>query len=200
NLDKFHLSAQNFVPRARDRDGHIVGIGAFTPRLTFTGPVVKDRLAFTQSFEYRFVRTPVESLPPLQRDSKLESFDSFSQFDLKIDERQTATVSVAVFPEKLDFLGLNTFAPQPSTPNLHQRGFQISGQHHYVSASGALLTSQIAYERFDANLFPNSEGPYRLLVETTEGGFFNRQNRNTNRVEWQELYQFSPKRFLGEHD
>jgi hypothetical protein len=200
NLDNFHLSAQNFVPRARDRDGHIVGIGAFTPRLTFTGPLVKDRLAFTQSFEYRFVRTPVESLPPLQRDSKLESFDSFSQFDLKIDERQTATLSVAVFPQKLDFMGLNTFDPQPSTPNLHQRGYQISGQHHYVSASGALLTSQIAYERFDANLFPNSEDPYRLLVETTEGGFFNRQNRDTDRVEWQELYQFNPKHFFGEHD
>jgi len=199
NLDKFHLSAQNFVPRARDRDGHIVGIGAFTPRVTLTGPLVKDRLAFTQSFEYRFVRTPVETLPPLQRDTKLESFNSFSQFDLKINERQTATLSAAVFPQKLDYLGLNTFDPQPSTPNLHQRGFQISAQHHYVAGSGALLTSQLAYERFDADLFANSADPYRLLVETTEGGFFNRQNRNTDRVEWQEIYQFSPKRFHGLH-
>lgn len=199
NLKKFHVSAQNFVPRARDRDGHIVGIGAFTPRVTFTGPIVKDRLAFTQSFEYRFVRTPVESLPPLQRDSKLESFDSFSQFDLKINEKQTATLSVAVFPQKLDYLGLNTFAPQPSTPNLHQRGYQISAQHRYVSASGGLLSSQIAYEKFDADLFANSKDPYRLLVETTEGGFFNRQNRNTARVEWQEIYQFSPKHFYGTH-
>src|SRR6267154_1228858 len=125
NLEKFHLSAQNFVPRARDRDGHIVGIGAFTPRVTLTGPLVKDRLAFTQSFEYRFVRTPVESLPALQRDTKLESFDSFSQFDLKINEKQTAALSVAVFPQKLDFLGLDTFDPQPSTTILHQRVYQI---------------------------------------------------------------------------
>jgi Carboxypeptidase regulatory-like domain len=189
NFEKFHLSAQNFVPRARDRDGHIVGIGAFTPRVTLTGPLLKDRLAFTQSFEYRFVRTPVESLPPLQRDSKLESFDSFSRFDLKINEKQTASLSVAVFPEKLDYLGLNTFVPQPSTPNLHQRGYQISAQHHYVSQSGGLLTSQIAYEKFDADLFANSSDPYRLLVETAEGGFFNRQNRNTDRVEWQEIYR-----------
>jgi len=199
NANKFRLSAQNFVPRARDRDGHIVGLGAFTPRVTLTGPILKDRLAFTQSFEYRFVRTPVESLPPLQRDSKLESFDSFSQFDLKINERQTATLSVAVFPQKLDFLGLNTFVPQASTPDLHQRGYQISAQHHYVSESGSLLTSQIAYESFDADLFANSSDPYRLLVETTEGGFFNRQNRDTDRVEWQEIYQFSPKHFYGEH-
>jgi len=199
NAEKFHLSAQNFVPRARDRDGHIVGIGAFTPRVTLTGPIIKDRLAFTQSFEYRFVRTPVESLPPLQRDSKVESFDSFSQFDLKINENQTATLSVAVFPQKLDYLGLNTFTPQPSAPDLHQRGYQISAQHHYATQSGALLTSQLAYERFDADLLGNSQDPYRLLVETTEGGFFNRQNRNTDRVEWQEIYQFSSKHFHGDH-
>ena len=199
NLEKFHLSAQNFVPRARDRNGHIVGIGAFTPRATLTGPIMKDRLAFTQSFEYRFVRTPVESLPPLQRDSKLESFDSFSQFDLKINERQTAILSVAVFPQKLDYLGLNTFNPQPSTPNLHQRGYQISAQHHFAFASGALLTSQLAYESFDADLFANSGDPYRLLVETTEGGFFNRQNRDTDRVQWQEIYQSSTKHFYGTH-
>jgi len=199
NFNKFHFSVQNLVPRARDRNGSIVGIGAFTPRATITGPLIKDRLAFTQSLEYRFVRTPVESLPPLQRDTTLESFDSFSQFDLKISERQSATLSVAVFPQKFDYLGLNTFNPQPSTTNLHQRGFQVAGQHHYIFNSGALLTSQLAYEEFDADTFPNSQDPYRLLVETTEGGFFNRQNRDTDRVQWQEIYQSSPKHFYGDH-
>src|SRR5258706_1298283 len=199
NLNKFHLSLQNVVPRARDRDGHIVGIEALTPRVTVTGPIVKDRLAFTQSFEYRFVRTPVESLPALQRAMRLESFDSFSQLDLKINERQTAILSVAVYPEKLDYLGLNTFTPQPSTPKLHQHGYQVSAQHHYVAKSGGLLNSQLAYQKFDADLLPNSGDPYRLLVETTEGGFFYRQNRNTNRVEWQETYQSTTKHFYGEH-
>lgn len=199
NFNKYHFSIQNIVPRLRDRDGSIVGIGAFTPRTTVTGPLIRDKLAFTQSFEYRFVRTPVESLPPLQRDMKLESFDSFTQFDLKINDRQTATLSVAVFPEKLDYLGLNTFAPQPSTPNLHQRGYQISAQHSLSTESGGLLSSQVAYEKFDADLLPNSDDPYRLLVETTEGGFFDRQNRNTDRVQWQEIYQPSSKHFLGDH-
>lgn len=111
NFDKTRLSVQNIVPRLRDRDGDVVGIEAFTPRVTVTGPLVKDKIAFTQSFEYRFVRTPVQSLPAMKRDSKLESFDSFSQWDWKINDKQTATASVAVFPEKLDYLGLNTFTP-----------------------------------------------------------------------------------------
>jgi hypothetical protein len=199
NFDKFHFSIQNLVPRARDRDGSIVGIGAFTPRTTITGPLIKDRLAFTQSLEYRFVRTPVESLPPLQRDTKIESLDSFSQFDLKISERQSATLSVAVFPQKFDYLGLNTFTPQPSTTDLHQRGYQISAQHSFVRKSGALLSSRFAYEEFDADTFPNSQDPYRLLVETTEGGFFNRQDRNSDRLQWQEIFQSSPKHFYGDH-
>src|SRR6202142_2826522 len=146
NFDKFHFSIQNLAPRARDRNGSIVGIGAFTPRTTITGPLIKDRLAFTQSLEYRFLRTPVDSLPPLQRDTTLESFDSFSQFDLKISDRQTATLSVAVFPQKFDYLGLNTFNTQPSTPNLHQRGDQISAQHSFVAESGALLSSRLRSE------------------------------------------------------
>src|SRR5277367_357344 len=199
NFNKFHFSIQNLVPRAGDRDGSIVGIGGFTPRATITGPLIKDRLAFTQSFEYRFIRTPVESLPPLQRDTTLESFDSFSQFDLKITDRQTATLSVAIFPQQFEYLGLNTFNPQPSTENLHQRGDQISAEHSYVAESGALLSSRFAYEEFDADTFPNSQGPYQMLVETTEGGFFNRQNRDTRRLEWEEIYQFSPKHFLGDH-
>jgi len=199
NFEKLHLSVQNLIPRARDRDGSIVGIEAFTPRVTVTGPLVKDQIAFTQSLEYRFVRTPVESLPPLQRDMKLESFDSFSQLDLKISAKQTATLSFAVFPQKLDYLGLNTFTPQPSTPDLHQRGYQMSIQHRYVTDSGGLLSSQVAYERFDADVLPNSDDPYRLLVETTEGGFFDRQRRRTDRVEWQELYQPGPKHFYGTH-
>src|SRR6202142_3075763 len=199
NFDKFHFSIQNLVPRARDRDGSIVGIGAFTPRATISCPIIKDRLAFTQSFEYRFVRTPVESLPPLQRDSQLESLDSFTQFDLKINDRQSATLSLAVFPQKFDFLGLNTFTPQPSTTDLHERGYQISAQHSLVQKSGALLSSRFAYEEFDADTFPNSRDPYRLLLETTEGGFFNRQDRNTDRVEWQEIYQARTRHFFGEH-
>src|SRR4051794_37919073 len=74
NQDKFHLSVQNVLPRLRVRDGNVVGLESVTPRMTVTGPLVKKRVAITQSLEYRFVRTPVQSLPPLSRDTKLETF------------------------------------------------------------------------------------------------------------------------------
>jgi hypothetical protein len=199
DYEKFHFSFQNFLPRLRDRDGTIAGIGATTPRMTFTGPLVKGRVAVTQSFEYRFVRTPVNSLPALQRDTKLESFDSYTQFDFIITPKQTATASFALYPQKLDFLGLSTFMPQPSTPDFHQRGFQTYFQHRYIIGGKGLLTSQFSYKRFDADIMAQSDDPYRLLIETTEGGFFNRQARRTARASLQENYQFAPWRFAGSH-
>src|ERR1700720_3028804 len=199
DYDKFHFSIQNIVPRLRDRDGTIAGLGAATPRMTFTGPIVKDGIAVTQSFEYRYIRTPVNSLPPLQRDTKLESFDSYTQFDFNITSKQTATASLALYPQKLDFLGLNTFTPQPSTPDFHQRGFQAYLQHRYIVGDKGLLISQFSYKRFDADITAQSDDPYRLLFETTEGGFFNRQARRTSRTSLQENYQFAPKQFAGSH-
>ena len=199
DYDKFHFSFQNFIPRWRDRDGTIAGLGAATPRMTLTGPIVKGRVAITQSFEYRYVRTPVNSLPALQRDTKLESFDSYTQVDAIINSKQTVTMSFAFYPQKLDFLGLNTFTPQPSTPDFHQRGFQAYLQHRYIIGGKGLLTSQFGYKRFDADITAQSDDPYRRLLETTEGGFFNRQARRTSRTSLLENYQFAPTRFAGSH-
>src|SRR5215468_831767 len=199
NYDQFHFSAQNLLVRPRVRGGSIEGIGAATPRVSFTGPLVKNRIAITQALEYRYVRTPVNSLPPSERDAKLESFDSYTQLDAIISAKQTATVSMAIYPQKLDYFGLNTFTPQPATPDFHQRGYQVYLQHRYLTGEDSILTSQFSFKKFDADVTAQSDELYRLLPDTTEGGFFSRQARRTSRVEWQENYQFSPFHLFGSH-
>jgi hypothetical protein len=199
NFDKFHFSVQNIAPRMRVRGGSVLGIGGATPRMTFTGPIVKDRIAFTQSFEYRYIRTPVNSLPATQRDTTFEGLNSYSQVDLNLSSKQTATVSIAVYPQKLKYLGLNTFTPQSSTPDYHQRGYQLYAQHRYVLGDGGLLTTQFSYKTFDADTTSHDSEPYRLLFETAEGGFFNQQTRRSSRFDWQEMYQLAPQHMLGTH-
>lgn len=199
DYEKMHFSVQNIVPRWRDRAGTIAGLGAATPRLTFTSPIVRHRTAFTQSFEYRFLRTPVNSLPSLERDTKLEGFNSYTQVDIRPNSKQTATISLAVYPQKLDYMGLNTFTPRPSTTDFKQRGYQVYAQHRYFPNANTMLTSQFSYKTYDVDINARSDDPYRLLVDTTEGGFFNRQHRRTTRYEAVEGYQFAPQNFLGSH-
>ncbi len=199
NYEKFHFTIQNILPRWRDRAGTIAGLGAATPRMTFTGPILSDRAAITQSFEYRFVRTPVNSLPPLQRDTKLEGFNSYTQFDLTHGTKQTATVSLTIYPQKLDYMGLNTFTPQPSTTDFRQRGYEVYEQHRYMTGTNSVLISQFSYKKYDVDINAQSNDPYELMIDTTAGGFFNRQSRRTARYDAQESYQFAPRQFAGTH-
>src|ERR1700719_203986 len=199
DFERFHFSIQNLMPRARVRGGSVLGIGGATPRMTFTGPLIKNRLAFTQSLEYRYIRTPVNSLASSQRDTTLESVNSYTQLDAIVSSKQTATFSLAVYPQKLQYLGLNTFTPQPSTSDYHQRGYQLYGQDHYQTGKESLLTSEISYKTFDVDITPAGAGAYRMFLDTTEGGFFDSQTRRASRFDWQETYRFSPRHFLGNH-
>jgi hypothetical protein len=200
SFNKFRFSAQNLLPRLRRVDGAIMGLAAVTPRVTVSGPIAKDRIAFTQSLEYRYERNQVYSLPPLQSWTRSENLNSYTQIDANISSKQTATASFALFPDKVDFYGLDTFTPQESTPSFHQQGYQGYLQHRYITSSSDLLTSQLSIRKFDAQLRPNSNAPYELLVETTKGGFFNRQDRDTTRTEWTEIYRSHPHRYHGSHE
>ena len=94
-------------------------------------------------------------------------------------------------------MGLNTFTPQPSTADFHQRGYEIYGQHRYITGSDSALTSQLSYKRYDADVTAISNDPYQLLIDTTEGGFFNRQARRTYRLEWAGDLHFRPAALSG---
>lgn len=198
--DKWAFKIQNILPRPRRRGGKTVGIEAATPRLHISGPLLKNRLTLAQSFEYRFVRTKVESLPPLHNDTVLESFDSFSHFNLQLTPSHNLTVTFSLYPQKNTFVNLNTFNPEPVTPNFKQRGFNLAFLERAVFSNGSLLESLFSVKQYDADVFPNIEEPMTLFPEQNSGGFFNRQDRDSFRYQWFELYHFPVKEWHGRHN
>jgi len=198
--DKFNVEVESFFPRPRRRAGSFVGIGAFTPRVTFSGPLIKDKLKFMQSFEYRFVRTPVKDLPQLKRDTGLESFDSVSQLDLDINDRNHLSTTFSLFPQKLRFVNLNTFNPQEVTPNFKQRGFLWAINDRMVLNGKSVLESSFSIKQFDADVFPSSgTAPMNFAPNVNSGNFFNQQARRSKRYQALEVYSFTPPKFAGEH-
>jgi hypothetical protein len=198
--DKFNVEVQSIFPRFRHRGDKWSGIEAFTPRLAFSGPLKRNKLWFMQSFEYRFVRTPVESLPFDKRDTDLESFDSVTQMDWDVNPRHHLTSTFSLFPEKLRFVGLNTFNPQEVTPNYKQRGFFLGLNERWTVSDEALLESYVSFKKFEADVFPSSgEQAMNFAPEVNSGNYFNRQNRRSTRVEALEIYNFTPPDFVGSH-
>ena len=52
----------DFPPSFRGKNGQLVGIANWTPRFEFGGPLVKNKINFSQELTYEFRRTPVRGL------------------------------------------------------------------------------------------------------------------------------------------
>ena len=197
---EWSVRLNNLLPRFRRRAGHIRGVEAATPRITFAGPLVKGKLFLRQSFEYRLIRTPVTSLPELERDSDLESFDSFSQFDIVYSALHKTTVVASIYPQKNRFASLDTFNPQPTTANRKQRGWMLGFRDRKIFKSGALLETTLSGKDFDVDVLPASADPaYILRPDVRDGAYFNTQSRASRRYEWLEMYSFAPMKWSGQH-
>lgn len=194
--DKFKFTASRFFPTFR----HIL-VGqtdSFRPRLTLSGPIVRDKLFFLQSVEYRFSRTRVPSLVAPGDDSTSESFNSFTQFDLSINRNNHARLVTAFFPQKARYVGLNTFNSQQVTPNIRQSGFLFSISEQAIFSSGSFLASAISYKSFDVDVFGQGEGPLTLLPDGNTGNYFAASHRRMPRLQWQETYYAHPFKLGGQ--
>lgn len=200
--DKFRFLFTNFLPRTRRRidpntgKQRTVGLESFTPRIVLSGPIIKGKLTFSQSFQYQFIRTLVPSQRFLRNDTVLETFDSFSQVDYDVNQNNRLTFVFSVFPQNLTAPTLNTFNPLEATPNFRQRGFFTSVVERAAFSNGSLLESTFAFKRFDAFVFPQGNQGFQITPSFNQGNFFNRQDRRTDRIEGQVVYNF-PTLSLG---
>ncbi|MDX6497210.1 MAG: hypothetical protein QOG23_470 [Blastocatellia bacterium] len=195
--EKFKFGATRVFPTFHN----IIGgkVDSFRPRLTFQGPVIRKRLYFLQSFEYRFSRIYVPSLSAPRDNSTSEAFNSFTQFDLTLNSRNRVKVVGALFPEKKRFLGLNTFNPQETTPNTKQDGklFLVSEQAIFKNQS--FLSSLIAYKTFQFDVFGQGGKPLTILPEGNAGSYFADTRRSAHRFQWQEQYFARTLTLAGQH-
>ncbi len=195
------FSLQNFGPRFRRRDGAIMGVESITPRLTMTGPIKRGKIAFLTSTEYQFVRTDQENanLPLLERDVEREALNIFTEVQVRHNDRNVTTGGVLIFPEKLNYYGLDAFNLQSSTPDLRRRGFLYTLRNRRDFGSGAALVSQFSYQDLANEVKPRGEDDYVVGLEKARGAFYYRQRRNSTRGKFNERYTFAPLQMAGMH-
>ena len=195
--DKFKFGAARVFPVFHN----IIGgkVDSFRPRLTFEGPLIRQRLNFLQSFEYRFSRVYVPSLAAPRDNSTSEAFNSFTQFDLAVNSNNRLKFVGAFFPEKKRFVGLNTFNPQETTPNTKQRGTLLSISEQATFHNQSFLSSLLAYKTFSFDVFGQGPKPLTLLPDQNLGNYFADTRRSARRWQWQEQYFARTMKLFGQH-
>lgn len=197
---RFEYELNDFIPDPRIRSGHIVGVEDDEPRLYLTGPLISNKLNFSEAFEYDVVNQPVRGLAWPNNEIRTQGFNSFSNFQYIRSDRQVLTGNLDFFPKRTQFADIDSLIPQTASSNYGQHGFTTGVTDRYLFSSGAILTTLFQYMDFDSNAY--GQGPADMLItpEGWGGNFFNTYTRDGNQEELSETYQFPKKEWHGKHE
>ena len=173
-------------------------IRAFEPRFSVRGPIKRDRAFFSQDVQFRYVTTPVKSLPD-EPEIEVTSFDSFTRIDTIVSSRHTLGGGIITFPREIEGVTMNTFRPREVTPDFTQSGWSTGLVDRFSIAPDIVLESTVAGRWFEINVNTDGTSPMVYAPQTQSGSFFNDQEREVAAFQWIEALSFSSNLWRGQH-
>jgi hypothetical protein len=192
--NEWDTSVGNLVPRLRG----LTRVRGFEPRFSVRGPIRKDRVFLAQDVQFRYVATPVRSLPG-EPEINLRSFDSFTRIDGVLSTRHMVAGGLILFPREFRRATMNTFRPISVTPDMTQEGLSAAGVDRLALSSGVVVESTLSFRRFEIDLMATNQEPMVYAPQTQSGGYFNDQERAVSSLQWVESLSLSRNLWRGQH-
>ena len=144
-------------------------------------------------------KTSVFTLPFPFNQKKEEGFNSFSQLDWVSSSRNLVTATMHVAPQRLGFVSLNYFDPQPTTPDAstHEYTGAISDKW---SIFGGIWENAFSVTKFNAAIWPKGTVDLVIQPQFDSGNYFAQQHRNARRYGWSSSFAFGEANHWGIHN
>ena len=182
--DNFTVQVQNFFPRLRIKDDTVKGFDAFTPRVRIAGPIRAGKLWFANSYNYRFVRSRVDELQPLDASEQIvESVDALAQIDYAASASHHVRAIALFTPSDIDNVNIDTLHPFDATPDMQQRGWNASVADNQVLGRRFTLASSFSVKEYDVEVAPKYGTASLVHVNGAAGNYFNRFDRDSRRYD-----------------
>lgn len=197
--DKWNFELNDPFPEMRYLNGHLRGLREFTPRITFNGPVIANKLWFSQGAEYRIAKRRVLALPFPVNETVTESVNSFTQVDYVPTTTHSITGTLHIAPQQAKFFNLDFFNRRPVTPNYRSRDYTATIIDRWTIGEN-LLESAIAIKDSGIDVWAQGEQEMTLTPTGNSGNYFNSQDRRSSRYELIETLSLKPIRNIGTHN
>ncbi len=182
------------------KNGHMVGLSAATPAISFDIPLIRHKLLLSEVFQYDMKKTTVEGLPWPNDISKRQGFNSFTTVEAILAPNHVATLTVNAFPLRTDHIDISALVPQPASNNLNQSGATVGLSDRYQFDSGAALSTMAQYTRFDSNAQGQGTADMLITPQGWGGNYFNLWSRRGKEFQFLTNYLFSKKHWMGSHE
>lgn len=195
----WNYGVMDFIPGIRGKDGHIAGVSDFTPRMFFGGPLIKDKLYFSEALTYDVRKSPIRGLAWPNDETKRQGWNSLTSLQSVLSPEHLLSVTLNGFSNRRQFADINALVPQTASADDGQRGVSIGANDSYQFNSGGLLNTLFRYTRFDSDA--HGQGPQDMLItpEGWGGNFFDTWTRASNQYQLRPVYQSPLKEWWGRH-
>src|SRR5581483_9600556 len=197
--DKWNFELNDPFPEFRYLRKHLRGLREATPRVTFNGPLIKDKLYFSQGIEYDLAKRRVISLPFPVNETINESVNSFTQFDYIPSAAHAVTGTLHITPRQAKFYNLDFFNQRPVTPDFRARDYTGTVTDRWTLGEN-LLESTVSVKRAGINVWAQGRDEMTLTPTRNYGNYFNEQDRHSSRTEWVEMLSLKPISSFGTHN
>jgi hypothetical protein len=198
--DKWDFNLRRLGISIMGKNGHMVGLSAATPSISFDAPLVPHKLLLNEVFQYDMKKTTVEGLPWPYDISKRQGFNSFTTIDAIVSPTHLLTLTVNAFPERYQHVDISALVPQPASNDLNQSGVAIGLSDKYQFDSGAIFSMMAQYTRFDSNAHGQGLEDMLITPEGWGGNYFNQWSRRGKEFQAIPSYRFSRRQWHGSHE
>jgi hypothetical protein len=189
----------DLVPSFRGKNDHLIGLLNMTPGVEFGGPLIKNKLNFSENMTYEFRKDPVHGLTWPLNETVTYSLVSFTNFQWTFSPKHILNVNVNVFPSTILFANIDALIPQTASANFRRRGMSMGISDAYQFDSGMILTTAVRYTNFYTSERGQGSLDMTINPEGWGGNYFNTFSRNANQVEVLPILQLPAKSWLGSH-
>jgi carboxypeptidase family protein/TonB-dependent receptor-like protein len=189
----------DLVPSFRGKNDHLIGLLNMTPGLAFGGPLIKDKVYFSENMTYEFRKDPVHGLSWPLNETITYSLVSLTEFQWTISRKQVLNVNVNAFPSTILYADIKTLIPQTASADFRRRGASVGISDAYQFDSGTVLTTLVRYTNFHTSEHGQGSADMTINPEGWDGNYFNTFSRNANQVEALPILQLPAKSWHGNH-
>jgi hypothetical protein len=198
--DTWTHGEEDIIPVPRGRDGHLVGVEYFKPRMHVSGPLIKKKLTFLEALDYDLDKKPIRGVPWPINETKTQGFDSFTGFQATFSPRHVLNTSVIVYSRHQRYADISSLVPQTASSNDGQRGFSVGATDSIHFSAGEDLITVLRFSGIQSNGNPQGSLDMLLTPNGRQGDFFNTFSRTAGQFQFQPTLHLATKEWHGHHE
>ena len=180
--DTWRYSSTNFIPGVDTNNG--LHVGAYTPRVNFSGPIVKGRAWFSNSIDGNYNQLIVPDLPSGQN-----TRTSYGGSDLLHVQANLTPANILVADFLANFMdtpnfGLGALNPIPTTIDQRYRQWFSSVKDQIYLARGMLLEVGFADLRTVSRQIPQGQAVYQFTLKGNRGNYYVDSTQHSQRKQF----------------